>query len=160
MMTNHHSGNRTTGAYLRFVAMVATSTVAMFCLTYLTTYQWSHVHFSETRAYMALIMGAAMASVMLAFMLHMLSDTRKNLAVVAIAAIVAAGAWWLMRSQRTVEDLSWMRAMIPHHSIAILTSERAQISDSRVRDLANRIVETQRSEIAEMEALIADLEDR
>ena len=48
--------------------------------------------------------------------------------------------------------------MIPHHSIAILTSERANIYDPRVRKLADDIIEAQRLEISEMKALIADLE--
>src|SRR5690606_13396815 len=52
---------------------------------------------------------------------------------------------------------SYMRAMIPHHSIAIMTSERAQIRDPRVRKLADEIIEAQRREIAEMRYLIADL---
>ncbi len=61
-------------------------------------------------------------------------------------------------SQATVEDVSWMRAMIPHHSIAILTSERAKIADPRVRQLADQIIEAQRREIGEMKALIQELE--
>jgi uncharacterized protein (DUF305 family) len=64
----------------------------------------------------------------------------------------------LVRSQATVGDVAWMKAMIPHHSIAILTSERARITDPRVRELADGIIATQRREIAEMEALIADIE--
>ena len=48
--------------------------------------------------------------------------------------------------------------MIPHHSIAILTSSRATISDPRVRKLADDIIEAQRLEIDEMKALIADLQ--
>lgn len=71
--------------------------------------------------------------------------------------LVFALALWLVRSQATVEDVSWMKAMIPHHSIAILTSERAHISDPRVRKLADGIIEAQRKEIAEMKALINDL---
>jgi len=54
--------------------------------------------------------------------------------------------------------VSWMRAMIPHHSIAILTSERAHISDPRVRKLADDIIAAQRREIAEMKALIRELD--
>lgn len=50
-----------------------------------------------------------------------------------------------------------MKAMIPHHSIAIMTSERAHIRDSRVRKLADGIIEAQVKEIAEMKQLIADL---
>ncbi|GAB1399610.1 hypothetical protein MASR1M66_10620 [Aminivibrio sp.] len=66
-------------------------------------------------------------------------------------------ALWLVRSQTTVEDVSWMRAMIPHHSIAILTSERARITDPRVRKLADDIIEAQRREISEMKELINEL---
>jgi hypothetical protein len=144
--------------YARFALMIATSTLVMFSLMYLHTYSAEHVFFSETRAYMALIMGAAMAVVMLLFMLRMYEDGRKNAAILVSAAVVFAGALWLVRSQQTVDDVSWMKAMIPHHSIAILTSERAQIRDPRVRELADEIIEAQRREIAEMKALIAELE--
>lgn len=145
-------------SYVRFLAMIATSTVAMFGLMYLNTYAIDHVFFSETRAYAALYMGATMAVIMLAFMLGMYSNRRANLAIALGAAIVFAGALYLVRSQATVGDISYMRAMIPHHSIAILTSERANIEDPRVRHLADEIIEAQRREIAEMKALIADLE--
>lgn len=144
--------------YARFVAMIATSTVVMFGLMYLNTYAFSHVQFSETRTYMALYMGAAMAFVMLAFMWGMYKNKVANFGIIGVSAIVFAGALFLVRSQSTVDDVSWMRAMIPHHSIAILTSERAGISDPRVQKLAEEISEAQRLEIAEMEALIADLE--
>jgi hypothetical protein len=144
--------------YARFTLMIATSTAIMFGLMYLHTYETGHVFFSETRAYMALIMGAGMSVVMLLFMLKMYDDRRKNAIVVAAAVVVFAGALWLVRSQATVDDVSYMRAMIPHHSIAILTSERARIRDPRVRELADEIIEAQRREIDEMKALIADLE--
>ncbi|MBZ4039049.1 MAG: DUF305 domain-containing protein [Lysobacterales bacterium RIFOXYD1_FULL_69_11] len=144
--------------YVRFGVMIATSTLVMFGLMYLHTYQADHLSFSETRAYMALIMGAAMAVVMLLFMLHMYEDRQKNAAIVIAAVALFAGALWLVRSQRTVDDVSYMRAMIPHHSIAILTSERARIRDPRVRALADEIIEAQRREIAEMKRLIVELE--
>ena len=144
-------------SYSRFAAMILTSTVVMFGLMYLNTYEASHVWFSQTRMWMALYMGAAMAAVMLAFMLSMYSNTKLNMAIFAAAAVVFAGSLYLVRSQDTVGDESWMKAMIPHHSIAILTSTRANISDPRVRKLADGIIEAQRREIAEMEALIADL---
>lgn len=144
--------------YSRFLAMIATSTLVMFGLMYLNTYQLDHVFFSETRAYMALVMGAVMAVIMLAFMRGMYTDRRTNLAIVGGSAAVFAIALWLVRSQASVEDVSWMRAMIPHHSIAILTSERAHITDPRVRKLADGIIEAQRKEIGEMKGLIADLD--
>jgi uncharacterized protein (DUF305 family) len=146
--------------YLKFGAMIATSTVVMFFLMYLNTYSIDHVYFSETRAYMALVMGASMAVVMLLFMLGMYGNAKANVAILAASVLVFAGALYLVRSQDTVADLSYMKAMIPHHSIAIMTSRRANIVDPRVRKLADGIIEAQVREIAEMKGLIADLESR
>ena len=144
--------------YARFAAMIATSTVVMFGLMYLNTYQLNHIFFSETRAYMALLMGGAMAVIMLGFMLNMYGSKRVNAGIFIGSIAVFALSLWLVRSQATIGDVAWMKAMIPHHSIAILTSERANISDPRVRDLADRIIEAQRSEIDEMKTLIRELE--
>jgi uncharacterized protein (DUF305 family) len=106
---------------------------------------------------MALLMGAAMAVIMLAFMLKMYRSRSFNIAIFIGAAVVFAVSLWLVRSQATVDDLSYMEAMIPHHSIAIMTSERAHIRDPRVRKLADGIWQAQVREIGEMEQLIADL---
>jgi len=148
------------GSYRRFGAMILTSTIVMFGLTYLNTLQLDHVFFSETRAYMAMGMGAAMAGIMLGFMMGMYKNRRANLAIVAGSVVLFAVALWLVRSQATVADVAYMKAMIPHHSIAILTSDRAHISDPRVRKLADGIIESQRREIDEMKALIKDLQSR
>ena len=144
--------------YLRFIAMIATSTLVMFGLMYLNSYSLDHVFFSETRSYMALYMGGAMAVVMLLFMLHMYDSRKANLAILAGATILFAGSLYLVRSQDTVSDEAWMSAMIPHHSIAILTSERANIQDARVRELADEIIKAQRREIQEMKWLLKDIE--
>lgn len=145
--------------YLRFAAMIATSVAVMFALTYLNTYAAQHVRWSETRAYMTLIMGAAMAVIMLSFMLGMYKNRKINAAIYVGAAVVFLLALVLVRSQATVGDRSYMRAMIPHHSIAILTSERAQIADVRVRALADEIIRAQRREIKEMAWLIEDIRE-
>lgn len=144
-------------AYTRFFLMIATSTLLMLGLMYLNTYLVSHVFWSETRAYMALVMGAVMAFVMLAFMLGMYKNRTANIAIFAGSVVVFAGALWLVRSQVTVQDRSYMSAMIPHHSIAIMTSSRANLTDPRVRELADSIVFAQDKEIAEMRYLIADI---
>lgn len=146
--------------YPKFLAMIATSTVLMMVMMYLNTYALDHIFWSETRSYMALYMGAVMAIVMLLFMLGMYQNKIANLAIFGGAGAVFAICLWLVRSQATVADVSWMKAMIPHHSIAILTSERANISDPRVRELADGIIKAQRKEIAEMKALIKDLENK
>ncbi|WPZ22406.1 DUF305 domain-containing protein [Sulfitobacter faviae] len=146
-------------SYWRFAAMIATSTIVMFGLMYLNTYAFEHVFFSETRTYMALLMGAVMAVIMLSFMLSMYSNKAINIAIYIGSIVVFALTLWLVRSQVTVGDTSYMRAMIPHHSIAIMTSERAELSDPRVRKLADDIIAAQRKEIAEMRSLIADIEE-
>jgi len=145
-------------SYWRFAAMIATSTVVMFILMYLNTFLWTHIFWSETRAYMAVMMGGVMAIIMLSFMLAMYSSKAINAAIFVGAAIVVAGSLWLVRSQTTVGDTSYMRAMIPHHSIAIMTSGRANIEDARVRKLADGIIFAQDKEIAEMRYLINDIE--
>lgn len=144
--------------YARFLSMIATSTVAMYGLMYLNTYAMDHVFFSQTRLWMALYMGSAMAVIMLGFMWAMYASRRANIAIVAGAVVVFAASLWLVRSQQTVGDVAWMKAMIPHHSIAILTSERAELSDPRVRALADVIIEAQRGEIEEMKRYIDDIE--
>lgn len=143
--------------YIKFGAMILTSMIAMYVLMYLNTYEVSHVQWSETRFYMTFIMGAAMAVIMMSFMQGMYKDKRVNLAIYLGSMVVFVIALFLVRSQTTVQDTSYMRAMIPHHSIAILTSERAEISDVRVQELADEIILAQRREIKEMEWLIEDI---
>lgn len=145
-------------SYGRFAAMIITSTVVMYGLMYLNTYSIDHIFFSQTRMWMALIMGAVMAFIMLGFMWGMYPDRRANFAIIGGGVAVFALSLWLVRSQSTVDDISYMKAMIPHHSIAIMTSERAHIHDARVRQLADGILQTQVREIGEMKALIHDLE--
>ncbi|MFO7565671.1 MAG: DUF305 domain-containing protein [Enhygromyxa sp.] len=145
-------------SYWRFAAMIATSTLAMFILMYLNTYALDHLYWSETRAWMALLMGAMMAVIMLAYMRAMYRSKTINAAIFVGSALVFAASLWLVRSQATISGVDYMRAMIPHHSIAVLTSDRAQIVDPRVRKLADEIIATQRREIAEMKYLIHSIE--
>lgn len=143
--------------YLKFAAMIFTSMVAMYILMYLNTYELSHVRWSETRLYMTFIMGAAMAVIMLTFMRDMYQNMKLNIAIYAGSLVVFLVSLFLVRSQTTVQDSSWMSAMIPHHSIAILTSENAEIQDIRVQELANEIIEAQVREIKEMDWLLQDI---
>lgn len=158
--SSHQSHAMAPMKYSTFAQMIAAGTIIMFGLMYLNTYSLDHIFFSETRAYMALIMGATMAVVMLAFMWKMYPSKGANLSILAASVLVFSVSLWLVRSQTTVDDLAYMRAMIPHHSIAILTSERARITDPRVRKLADEIIAAQRKEIGEMKSYIQDLETK
>jgi FlaA1/EpsC-like NDP-sugar epimerase len=146
-------------AYKKFGGMILTSTIVMYLFTYWNTYKVDHIFFSESRAYMAVLMGASMAVIMLLFMQNMLNNRKMNLGIIVGSIVVFLFSLYLLRSQTLVDDVDYMEAMIPHHSIAILTSERAQISDPRVRKLADGIIKTQKKEIAEMKKLIEELED-
>jgi hypothetical protein len=154
-----HQGNQPAGGrWITFAAMIATSIVTMFVLKYSNVYAADHVFFSQTRMWMALMMGMAMIVIMLGFMWGMYGGRRTKIAVLIFAGAGFLTFLYLVRSQQTVDDVAWAKAMIPHHSIAVLTSRRAQLSDPRMRRLADDIIEAQVKEIAQMKLLIADIE--
>lgn len=142
----------------RFAAMIATSTFIMFFLMYQLVYSWDHAMFSLNRLIASLVMGCVMTAVMLGFMWSMYEGRKLKVAVVAVAIAAAIILVAINRNQSAVGDTSFMRAMIPHHSIAINNSRNAAISDPRVRTLADKIIESQVREIEEMKLLIADIE--
>jgi magnesium-transporting ATPase (P-type) len=101
-------------SYGRFASMIATSTAVMFGLMYLNTFALDHVWYSQTRTWMALLMGATMAIIMLSFMWSMYEKRTIKVAILAASATAFAVSLWLVRSQATVADVSYMKAMIPH----------------------------------------------
>lgn len=147
-----------TAMYLRFAAMILTAMVVMYWVMFAGSWEWGHIRFSQSRIFMAVTMGGTMGIVMLAWMLNMYKNTKANIAVIAASVLLIGGGIALDRSQATVDDTAWMSAMIPHHSLAITRSERAQIDDLRVCELAVRISEAQRREIREMDWLIDDIQ--
>lgn len=155
----HASGNgEALAPYVRFAGMIATSIAVMYLLTYTNVFSPDHIRFSEERAYMAVLMGSAMAVVMLGFMWgSMYKNTALNVVIVIAALLVGAGAFALSQTQALVGDRAYMKGMIPHHSIAILTSKRANLADLRVQDLAERIGRAQVAEIKEMDWLLNDI---
>lgn len=154
METNQKKNNN----YLRFFAMIGTSMLFMFFLMYAHSYQIiDHFWYSETRLFMTLIMGGAMIIIMLLYMIKMYKNSLVNSVIIAGGVLLIAASIWLVRSQVTVTGVDYMEGMIPHHSIAILTSERSMIEDVRVRELADEIIKAQRREIKEMEWLIMDI---
>ena len=147
--------------YGKFMAMLGLSFIAMYITMYLNTYEWDHVWFSLTRFYMVCLGIAAMAVIMLSLMLNMHKNKKKNIAIYLGSLILFVSALGLVREQKsTVGDVLWMKAMIPHHSIAILTSKRADIKDPEAKKLAEEIIEAQLREIAQMKKIIYRLENQ
>jgi len=153
----HQSGNE---SYKTFFWMLGCSFVAMYITMYLNTYTLDHLYFSLTRFYMTCLGISAMAVIMWFFMRKMYKDKKKNIAILVGSLVLFVSALGLVRAQSPiVGDLLWMKAMIPHHSIAILTSERAAIKDPEVKKLAEDIIEAQKKEIEQMKAMIERLGD-
>lgn len=146
-------------SYTKFVLMLAASFVAMYITMYLNTYKVDHVYFSLTRFYMSCLGIAAMAIIMFVAMRNMYQNKKKNIAIMVSSIVLFVSALVLVRAQAPIiGDVLWMKAMIPHHSIAILTSERAAIQDPEVKKLAEEIIKAQKREIAEMKSMIERLE--
>ena len=145
--------------YLRFGAMILTAMVVMYFVMFIGSWEWSHIRFSESRVFMTLAMGGTMGLIMLGWMLNMYKNTKANVAVVVVSLLLLGGGAFLDRSQTTVDDQDYKSAMIPHHSLAITRSERAELADVRVCQLAVEISEAQRREISEMDWLIEDIEE-
>lgn len=141
--------------------MLAGSFIAMYITMYLNTYQIDHVYFSLTRFYMTCLGIAAMALIMFFTMRKMYRNKKKNVSIVVGSILLFVTALGLVRAQKPiVGDVLWMKAMIPHHSIAILTSERADIKDPEVKQLAEDIIKAQRREIEEMKKMIERLQNQ
>lgn len=146
------------GSWSRFAAMIAISAFVMFFLMYQLVYSFDHATFSINRLVASLVMACVMTIVMLSFMWSMYKGNGTKIAVLVLAALVGVILLFVNRSQSLIGDEDFMRSMIPHHSIAINNARRASISDPRVRELADEIIEAQVREIAEMKLLLENID--
>jgi hypothetical protein len=142
----------------RFAAMIAASTFIMFFLMYQLVYEADHLTFSVNRLVSSLVMGSVMTGVMLGFMWSMYEGQGMKLVVLASAVVLGVALIYVNRSQSLIDDARFMKAMIPHHSIAINNARKADIRDPRVRELADEIIASQVREIRTMKLLLDDIE--
>lgn len=138
--------------------MMLISGLSMFGIMYLNVFSLDHIDFGLTRLYMTLLMMAPMALIMMGFMWGMYENKKMNLMIVLTSVVVFTLSLYGLRNQTLIDDVQWMKAMIPHHSSAILTSSNADLQDPEVKQLAEEIIEAQEREIAEMKAMIDRLE--
>jgi uncharacterized protein (DUF305 family) len=140
--------------YTKLAITLVISFVIMYSVMFFNVAEINHIYLSTTRFYMALLMVSPMALVMLFMMGKMYPDEKKNLLIRISGAVVFVLAFVLLRSQTPIKDVQYMKAMIPHHSSAILTSENSDISDPEVKKLAQEIIKTQEEEIAQMKSIL------
>jgi FlaA1/EpsC-like NDP-sugar epimerase len=143
--------------WARFAAMIVISTFIMFFLMYQLIYSLDHALFSVNRLIASLAMGCVMTIVMLSFMWSMYKGTGIKITILVVAALVGVTLLSVNRRQVLIGDINFMKSMIPHHSIAVNNARKASISDPRVRELADVIIESQLREIAVMKLLIEDI---
>lgn len=146
--------------YTTFLFMCICSAISMYITMYFNTYEMSHIYFSWTRLFMTLTGVSGMALIMLLFMRKMYTNKIKNMTIIGVSLLVMGLSTFLVRTQTSINDIAWMRAMIPHHSIAILTSKNANINDPEVKKLANDIIKAQEREILQMKKMIKRLENK
>ncbi|SFR51251.1 DUF305 domain-containing protein [Maribacter stanieri] len=146
--------------YTTFLLMCICSGLSMYITMYFNTYEISHIYFSWTRLYMTLIGVSGMAIIMFLFMRKMYTNKIKNMTIVGVSLLIIGLSTFLVRNQLPINDIAWMKAMIPHHSIAILTSTNANINDPEVQKLADDIIKAQEREIMQMKEMIKRLENQ
>ncbi len=156
----NHDGQmqQSMNSYLKFGLMMATSFVIMYAVMFLNVDKLDHVMLSPTRTYMTFLMIVPMAVTMMAYMWGMYKKKVWNYAILGLAVATFALCYAGLREQVFVEDVQWMKAMIPHHSSAIMVSQKAHLKDPEAIKLAEEIIESQEREIAEMKRIIYRLE--
>ena len=143
--------------YQRFFLMLLLSFVLMYFIMFLNVFSFSHVYLSMTRFYMALLMVSAMSIIMLSLMIKMYPNKKLNAIIIVASIIIFILVLTLLRTQVPIGDVQYMKAMIPHHSSAILTSKNSNLEDPEVQELARNIIETQEEEIAKMKNILERL---
>lgn len=143
--------------YKTFGITLFISFVIMYAIMFLNANSISHVYLSATRLYMTLLMVSSMAVLMLVMMKHMYKNKKLNSIIMISGIVVFIVSLFFLRSQTFVGDRQYMKAMIPHHSSAIMTSEHAAITDPELRKLADDIIKAQEKEIAQMKAILQRL---
>ena len=144
--------------YPKFGLMLAVSFCIMYAVMFLNVDSTDHIYLSLTRLYMTLLMISLMALVMIGFMQHMYKNKKTNAVIITLSISVFIAVFVFLRNQTFVGDIQYMKAMIPHHSSAILTSQQAGIKDPEVRKLADDIIKAQKQEIAEMKEMLDRLQ--
>lgn len=149
-----------TDNYKRLSLILFVSFVVMYAVMFLNVSQPDHIYLSITRFYMTLLMVLSMAVLMLLFMPKMYSNRQLNITIGLVSVILFVVTLFLLRKQTFIKDRQYMKAMISHHSSAILTSEHATIEDLEVRKLADKIIESQKKEIEQMKEMLEKMENK
>lgn len=144
--------------YQKFLLMLSISFVIMYAVMFFNVDRFDHIYLSLTRVYMTLLMVSPMAVMMLLLMGKMYVNKKLNLMIHSSAVLVFILSLLFLRTQVGISDSQYMKAMIPHHSSAILTSKNASLEDDEVIELSKQIIKSQEKEIAQMKEALKRLD--
>lgn len=145
--------------YGKLFAIMITSFLIMYGVMFLNTDRFDHVYLSLSRTYMTLLMVLPMPVVMLLIMRSMFPNKKWNIRIITGCMILFVLVLLFLKTQTLVGDRQYLKAMIPHHSSAIMTSKNAKINDPEVRDLSLQIIRSQEAEITQMKNLLEKLKN-
>ncbi|MGC4038355.1 MAG: DUF305 domain-containing protein [Chitinophagaceae bacterium] len=134
--------------------MLLLSFFIMYAVMFLNVDDSSDIYVSLTRLYMALLMVSPMAVLMVLLMGRMYPSKKQNGIIIIVSVAIFLISLALLRLQVSVSDIQYMKAMIPHHSSAIMTSKNASLRDPEVRRLADSIIVSQEREILQMKEIL------
>jgi uncharacterized protein (DUF305 family) len=154
MEQNMNQAEMKNNSYKKFWITLAISFFIMYSVMFLNMDDSSHYHTSLTRIYMALLMVAPMAVVMMLMMGKMYPNRKTNLGIMVAGTLVFIISLVALRTQTPISDVQYMKAMIPHHSSAIMVSKRANLKDPEVKKLSEQIIKSQEEEITQMQNII------
>jgi uncharacterized protein (DUF305 family) len=154
MEQNMNQAEMKSSSYKNFWITLALSFFIMYSVMFLNMDDSSHYHTSLTRIYMALLMVAPMAVVMMLMMGKMYPNRKTNLGIMVAGILVFIISLVALRTQTPISDVQYMKAMIPHHSSAIMVSKRANLKDPEVKKLSEQIIKSQEEEITQMQNII------
>jgi uncharacterized protein (DUF305 family) len=159
MHANHKEvGKMKVSHYRGLLIMSILSFISMYILMYAMVNSTENIFNNFNQFYMAGLMTAPMILIELLVMRSMYQDKRRNILIIIVSVGGALLFFLFIRQQAAISDQQFLRSMIPHHSGAILMCEQASIQDPEIQTLCAAIIENQREEIDQMEAILQRLE--
>ena len=158
----HHDANphdphaKPRHSYVGFIVSLIGSFIVMYFAMYAMADRFEHVYLNLSNVWMTGVMTAAMSVPMLLAMGHMLPTPQAKLVGWGVIVVMGLASWFLLRAEAGVGDRQFLRAMIPHHSAAIQMVRESDLSDPRVKALAEQIITSQEREIAEMKSILGE----
>jgi hypothetical protein len=140
--------------YSLYTMIIGSFIIQFIVMSYIMTNSYKNITFSVGKFYLSVIMALLMGLLeVLMFDIHMRII---SLYYYLILFFILSIFIYLYRNQIYIEDKDYLKEMIEHHSMAVLTSDEIlqNTQSERIKKLAETILTTQEKEIEYMRQLI------